>query len=83
MKAKIVGKAPHYEGAKSKTTGKPYSVQTLYLTYNPPGIEGCAVMEQLINYLDFPQAQALKVGDNISLDYNDKGKLLGVEAIKV
>lgn len=78
MMAKIIGKGPVLQG-KSKKTGRDYHGQMLELTYPKRGIEGLAVKEQFISFVDLEKVPVFKLGQEIFLDYDDAGFLLDFE----
>lgn len=79
MVAKLIGKDKMLQGAASKKSGKPYHCQTMYFTHTKVGVEGQAVRQQFISFLDFPNALSFNVGDAVTLDFDGEGNLLGVE----
>jgi hypothetical protein len=82
MKALVVGAGEVLQGDKSKKSGKPYHFQMVHLQFKKVGVDGLAVKEQFVSYLDFPNLNPpIKVNDNLLLDYDDSGNLLEVEVI--
>lgn len=79
MVAKIAGMGDIIQGV-SKKTGREYHGQSVYLTYPKPGVAGVAVMEQFLSFMELPQIPKLKVNDEIYLDFDASGRLLGFEA---
>ncbi|WP_304433543.1 hypothetical protein [Acutalibacter muris] len=80
MYAKIVGYSQVIEGV-SKKTGKPFRGQTLQMMYERRGIEGHAVKEQFISFLDMETPPVFKVGQDVFMDFDDKGFLLSLEVV--
>ena len=78
MYGKIVGLGAVIEGV-SKKTGKAYRGQTVFLNYKKRGVDGMAVKDQFVSFLDMDKVPAFKVGQEIYLDYDDSGYLLDVE----
>jgi hypothetical protein len=81
MVAKLIGKDKMLQGDSSKKSGKPYHCQTMYFTHSKVGVEGQAVRQQFISFLDFPNALSFSVGDTITLDFDGEGTLLGVDLV--
>ncbi len=81
MIAKLIGKDKILQGEASKKTGRPYHCQTMYFTHSKIGVDGQAVRQQFISFLDFPSALSLSVGDTVSLDFDGDGNLLGVDLV--
>lgn len=81
MVAKLIGKDKVLQGEASKKTGRPYHCQTMYFTHSKVGVEGHAVRQQFISFLDFPNALTFAVGDTVSLDFDGEGNLLGVDLV--
>ena len=81
MVAKLIGKDKMLQGTASKKSGKPFHCQTMYFTHNKVGVDGQAVRQQFISFLDFPNALTFAVGDTISLDFDGEGNLLGVDLV--
>lgn len=81
MVAKLIGKDKMLQGDAGKKSGKPYHCQTMYFTHSKVGVEGQAVRQQFISFLDFPNALSLNVGDSVTLDFDGDGNLLGVDVI--
>lgn len=80
MIAKIIGKGPVRQG-KSKKTDRDYHGQILELTYPKRGIEGLAVKEQFISFVDLGKVPVFNLGQEIFLDYDDSGFLLEFEIV--
>lgn len=78
MLAKIVGLGDVISGV-SKKTGREYCGQSAHLTFPKPGVNGVAVMEQFLSFMELPQPPKLKVNDEVYLDYDSSGRLLGFE----
>lgn len=80
MYAKIIGLGPAVQGVSQKS-GKPYNGRKLYLAYDRAGVEGQAVKEQFVSFLDMDRPPIFKIGSDVFLDYDDQGFLLSFEMI--
>lgn len=80
MYGKIVGMGQVIEGT-SKKTGKPYHGQTIHMLCEKRGVEGHAAKEQFVNFLDMEKPPVFKIGDNVFMDFDDKGFMLTLEII--
>ena len=78
MYGKIVGLGSVIEGV-SKKTSKAYKGQNIHFTYKKRGVDGMAVKEQFVSFLDMDKSPAFKVGQEVFLDYDDSGYLLDIE----
>ena len=82
MKGTIVGKGEVLRGEKSRKTGNPYHCATFHLHVKKPKVEGTAVKEQYISFLDYPALLTAKIGDTLELDFDDGGFLLDISIAK-
>lgn len=78
MVAKVIGMGDVIQGT-SKKTGREYLGQTLCMTYEKPNVTGLAVMEQFISFLGMEKQPVYKLGQELYLDFDSQGRLLGVE----
>ena len=51
------------------------------MAYNRAGVEGQAVKEQYVSFLDMDKPPVFKVGSEVFLDYDDKGYVLSCEIV--
>lgn len=80
MYGKVVGLGPVIRGT-SKKTGKPFLGQTLHLTFKKRGVEGTAVKTQYVDFQNMDSPPAIKLGDEVFLDYDDSGYLLEFDMV--
>lgn len=80
MYGKIVGMGQVIEGT-SKKTGKTYHGQTIHMLCEKRGVKGHAAKEQFVNFLDMEKPPVFKIGDNVFMDFDDKGFMLTLEII--
>lgn len=81
MYGKIIGLGPVLKGDKSKRTGKPFHGQSVYLTYKRREVDGLVAKDQYLDMLGVEKPPVLKVGQDIFLDFDDKGFLLDIEVV--
>jgi len=81
MVAKIVGMGDVIQGT-SKKSGREYFGQSLSLTYEKPGMNGVAVLEQFVSFLGMDKPPVYKLGQELYLDFDSQGRLLGVEPVQ-
>ena len=81
MKAKLIGRGETFEGAESKKSKQPYHFAMFHCTYKKPKVEGIAVKEQFVSFLDFPAMLQAKVGDIIDLDFDGDNSLLDASIV--
>lgn len=82
MKAQVIGIGTRNRGAASKSTGKPYDGQTIYVTTKAHDVVGQKAEEVYFNYLSNLAYPEVSVGDLLDLGYNSKGFLVEVEVVK-
>lgn len=80
MTALISGLGQVFKGTRAKT-GKEYAFREFHIQYKDSRVEGTVCMKQSISLLQFPQAEELTVGQKISLEYDNTGKLINIEKI--
>lgn len=80
MYTKIVGVGPEIEGT-SKKTGNLYHGQSLYMTHTKRDVSGYAVKEQFVSFMDMAKPPVFKVGDEVFMDFDDRGYLLSIEIV--
>ena len=79
MVVHLLGKE-HLEGV-SKSSGKPYSFDKVYVAFSQPHVDGQAVRDLMIpSNFDFSR---LVVGQHYNFDFDMTGRLVGVSAAKV
>lgn len=79
MYAKIVGIGPEREG-KNKN-GRDFHGQVINLTYQKRGVDGLAVKEQYVSFLDMEKPPKFALNQEVFLDFDDSGYLLEIEIV--